>query len=41
LLNADLSDETLAAVRDGLQGKPASFGLVAGLALSSPEFQRR
>jgi hypothetical protein len=37
----DLSEETLAAVRDGLQGKQPAFGLVAGLVLSSPEFQRR
>jgi hypothetical protein len=41
LLGADASDETLAAIRDGLQGKQASFGLVAALVLSSPEFQRR
>jgi uncharacterized protein (DUF1800 family) len=41
LLGADASGETLAAIRDGLQDKQASFGLVAALVLSSPEFQRR
>ena len=41
LLRGDLSDETLAALERGLAGKPAKPGLIAGLILSSPEFQRR
>jgi uncharacterized protein (DUF1800 family) len=41
LLGADASDETLSAIRNGLQSKQVSFGLVASLVLSSPEFQRR
>jgi uncharacterized protein (DUF1800 family) len=41
LLGADVSDETLAALETGLKGKQPAFGLIAGLVLSSPEFQRR
>jgi uncharacterized protein (DUF1800 family) len=41
LLRGDLADETLAALEKGLAGKPAKPGLIAGLILSAPEFQRR
>jgi uncharacterized protein (DUF1800 family) len=41
VLNRDASPQTLAAIADGLQGKEATPALVVGLALSSPEFQRR
>jgi len=41
LLNRDASEQTLAAIQDGLQGRPAEPKLIASLVLSSPEFQRR
>jgi uncharacterized protein (DUF1800 family) len=41
LLNRDLSENALAAIEKGLQGKQPAPGLVAGLVISSPEFQRR
>ena len=41
LLNADASAETLAAIEKGLEGKQAAPGLIAGVLISSPEFQRR
>ena len=41
LLNADPSAETLAAIEKGLEGKPRAPGLIAGVLISSPEFQRR
>jgi hypothetical protein len=41
LLRGDLSDETLAALEKGLAGKQLKPGLIAGLILSAPEFQRR
>jgi uncharacterized protein (DUF1800 family) len=41
VLNKDASPQTLAAIADGLQGKEATPALVVGLAISSPEFQRR
>jgi uncharacterized protein (DUF1800 family) len=41
LLNRDPSEQTLAAIEQGLQGKHPTPGLIAGLVISSPEFQRR
>jgi uncharacterized protein (DUF1800 family) len=41
LLRGDLSAETLTTLEKGLAGKQAKPGMVAGLILSSPEFQRR
>jgi uncharacterized protein (DUF1800 family) len=41
LLHRDPSPQTLAAIEQGLQGRQPAPGLVAGLVISSPEFQRR
>jgi uncharacterized protein (DUF1800 family) len=41
LLNRDPSEQTLAAIERGLQGKQAAPATIAGLVISSPEFQRR
>ncbi len=41
LLHCDISEETLTAIQKGLQGKQPEPGLIAGLILSAPEFQRR
>jgi len=41
LLNRDPSEQTLAAIEKGLEGRQANPGLIAGLIISSPEFQRR
>jgi uncharacterized protein (DUF1800 family) len=41
ILGRDASPETLAAIEKGLEGKEPSARLVVGLAISSPDFQRR
>jgi uncharacterized protein (DUF1800 family) len=41
LLNRDPSPQTLTAIEQGLQGRPPTPELIAGLLISSPEFQRR
>jgi uncharacterized protein (DUF1800 family) len=41
VLHRDASPQTLAAIADGFQGKEASPAVVLGLAISSPDFQRR
>ena len=41
LLHRDASPQTLAAIEQGLQGRQTSGGVIAGLVISSPEFQRR
>jgi uncharacterized protein (DUF1800 family) len=41
LLNRDPSEQTLAAIEQGLQGRQPVPGMIAGLVISSPEFQRR
>ena len=41
LLHRDPSPQTLAAIEQGLQGRQPAPGLIAGLVISSPEFQRR
>ena len=41
LLHRDLPPDALAAVQDGLQGTEPTPARIAGLLLSSPEFQRR
>src|SRR5262249_31088259 len=41
LLNREPSQETLAAIEKGLAGKQSAPGLIAGIVISSPEFQRR
>ena len=41
LLEGDPSVQTLAAIEQGLRGRPATPGQIAGLVISSPEFQRR
>src|SRR5260370_36530926 len=41
LLEGDPSVQTLAAIEQGLRGRPATPGLIAGLVISSPEFQTR
>jgi hypothetical protein len=41
LLEGDPSAQTLAAIEQGLRDRPATPGLIAGLVISSPEFQRR
>ena len=41
LLEGDASVQTLAAIEQGLRGRPATPGVIAGLVISSPEFQRR
>jgi uncharacterized protein (DUF1800 family) len=41
LLHRDLSAQTLAAIEQGLRGRQPAPGLIAGLVISSPEFQRR
>jgi uncharacterized protein (DUF1800 family) len=41
LLHRDPSGQTLAAIEQGLQGRQPDPALIAGLVISSPEFQRR
>jgi uncharacterized protein (DUF1800 family) len=41
ILGRDASPETQAAIEKGLEGKESSARLVVGLAISSPDFQRR
>jgi uncharacterized protein (DUF1800 family) len=41
LLNREPSEQTMAAIDKGLQGRPPAPGAVAAAVLSSPEFQRR
>jgi uncharacterized protein (DUF1800 family) len=41
MLGRDASPETQAAIEKGLEGKEPSARLVVGLAISSPDFQRR
>jgi uncharacterized protein (DUF1800 family) len=41
LLHRDASPQTLAAIEQGSQGRQTSGGVIAGLVISSPEFQRR
>jgi uncharacterized protein (DUF1800 family) len=41
ILGRDASPETQAAIEKGLEGKEPSARLVVGLAISSPDFQRR
>jgi uncharacterized protein (DUF1800 family) len=41
LLNRDPSAQTLAAIEQGLQGRQPSPGMIVGLLIGSPEFQRR
>jgi uncharacterized protein (DUF1800 family) len=41
LLNRDPSEQTMEAIEQGLQGRQPAPGLIAGLVISSPEFQRR
>jgi uncharacterized protein (DUF1800 family) len=41
LLNREPSEQTAAAIEKGLQNKQPTPGLIATLAISSPEFQRR
>jgi uncharacterized protein (DUF1800 family) len=41
LLNRDPSQQTLAAIEQGLQGRQPDAALIAGLVIGSPEFQRR
>jgi hypothetical protein len=41
VLHRDASAQTLAAIELGLRGRQPAPGLIAGLVISSPEFQRR
>jgi uncharacterized protein (DUF1800 family) len=41
LLNRDPSEQTVAALEKGLEGRQATPGRIAGLVISSPDFQRR
>jgi len=41
LLNREPSKQTLTAIEQGLQGKQPGADVIAGLVISSPEFQRR
>jgi len=41
LLNREPSKQTLTAIEQGLEGKQPSTDVIAGLVISSPEFQRR
>ncbi|HEY1496620.1 MAG TPA: DUF1800 domain-containing protein, partial [Candidatus Solibacter sp.] len=41
LLNREPSKQTLTAIEQGLEGKQPSADVIAGLVISSPEFQRR
>ena len=41
LLHRDPSAQTLAAIEQGLRGRQPAPGVIAGLIISSPEFQRR
>jgi uncharacterized protein (DUF1800 family) len=41
LLHREPSPQTLAAIERGVQGRQPAPGLIAGLVISSPEFQRR
>ena len=41
LLGRDLSEQALAALEKGLQGKSSTPKLIAAIIISSPEFQRR
>jgi hypothetical protein len=41
LLGRDASDQTRAAIDEGLQGREPTPRLLAGLVIGSPDFQRR
>jgi uncharacterized protein (DUF1800 family) len=41
LLNREPSEQTLAAIEKGMEGRKPEPGLIAGFVISSPEFQRR
>ncbi len=41
LLNRDPSEQTRTAIEKGLEGQQPNPGVIAGLVISSPEFQRR
>jgi uncharacterized protein (DUF1800 family) len=41
LLGRSASPQTLSAIDRGIEGKPATPGMIVGLVISSPEFQRR